>query len=130
MEHTIVKKCLSCGKVVKGRTDKKFCDDYCRNNFNNQKKSKENYSPYVKGILNTLLKNRKILETLLPPDKQTIHFKKEKLVQAGFIFKYFTHTYINKQRETYFYCFDFGYKQLENDWLMIVKRREGDERSI
>ncbi|HNL83246.1 MAG TPA: hypothetical protein PKG56_07625, partial [Chitinophagaceae bacterium] len=96
MEHSIVKKCLSCGKVVKGRTDKKFCDDYCRNNFNNQKKSKENYSPYVKGILNTLLKNRKILETLLPPDKQTIHFKKEKLVQAGFIFKYFTHTYINK----------------------------------
>ena len=29
------KKCLSCGKLLKGRVDKKFCDDYCRNNYNN-----------------------------------------------------------------------------------------------
>ena len=27
------KLCLTCNKPVKGRTDKKFCDDYCRNNY-------------------------------------------------------------------------------------------------
>jgi predicted nucleic acid-binding Zn ribbon protein len=31
--------CLTCNKPLKGRTDKKFCDDYCRNNYNNQLKS-------------------------------------------------------------------------------------------
>ena len=28
-------KCLQCDKVIRGRIDKKFCDDWCRNNFNN-----------------------------------------------------------------------------------------------
>jgi hypothetical protein len=28
---TEAKKCLACGKQLKGRIDKKFCDDYCRN---------------------------------------------------------------------------------------------------
>jgi len=30
-----VRKCLHCDHVLKGRTDKKFCDDYCRNTYNN-----------------------------------------------------------------------------------------------
>ena len=30
------KPCLSCSKPVKGRTDKKFCDDYCRNSYHNR----------------------------------------------------------------------------------------------
>jgi len=118
------KKCFACGKPVKGRTDKKFCDDYCRNNFNNQQKSKSSHSPYVRNISNILLKNRKILASLLPVEKQTINYPFEKLIQEGFIFKYHTHTYTNKQGEIYYYCFDYGYKQLENNWYMIVKRKE------
>jgi len=35
------KTCLACGKILKGRVDKKFCDDYCRNNYNNLQKAKE-----------------------------------------------------------------------------------------
>ena len=30
------KECLECGVLVKGRIDKKFCSDYCRNSFNNK----------------------------------------------------------------------------------------------
>ena len=55
------KTCLACGKPLKGRIDKKFCDDYCRNNYNNQQKAKGSHSSYVRNINNTLLKNRKIL---------------------------------------------------------------------
>jgi hypothetical protein len=29
------KTCLFCEKPVKGRSDKKFCDDYCRAAYNN-----------------------------------------------------------------------------------------------
>ncbi|MCZ2223829.1 MAG: DUF2116 family Zn-ribbon domain-containing protein [Chitinophagales bacterium] len=118
------KKCLSCGKSIKGRTDKKFCDDYCRNNYNNQQKSKGSHSPYVRGIMNTLIKNRKILEKLLPQEKQTMNYIYEKLVQEGFVFKYHTHTYTNKQGEIYYFCFDYGYKQLDNNWYMLVRRKE------
>ena len=57
------KLCLNCNKPVKGRTDKKFCDDYCRNNYNNQLKS--NTINLVRNINNALGKNRRILENLL-----------------------------------------------------------------
>lgn len=30
-----IKKCLWCEKVINGRSDKKYCDDSCRNNYNN-----------------------------------------------------------------------------------------------
>ena len=33
MEH---RECLECGEPLKGRVDKKFCSDYCRNSHNNK----------------------------------------------------------------------------------------------
>ena len=56
------KNCLACDKPVKGRTDKKFCDDFCRNKYNNQLKAGCNN--YVRNINNALGKNRRILESL------------------------------------------------------------------
>ena len=40
--ETLTRHCLACGKTVKGRIDKKFCDDYCRNVYNNRTKSDDN----------------------------------------------------------------------------------------
>ncbi len=119
-----VRACLDCNKPLKGRADKKFCDDYCRNNYNNTQKSKGSHSAYVRSITNTLLKNRKILEEMLPAEKQTINFPQDKLIQRGFVFKYYTHSYTNKNKEVYYFCFDYGYRLLENNWYMIVRRKE------
>ena len=118
------KTCLSCGKQLKGRVDKKFCDDYCRNNYNNLQKAKGSHSSYVRNINNTLLKNRKILESILPEGEETAKANKEKLQRLGFQFRYMTHTYITKTGKTYFYCYDYGYLPLDNDWYLIVKRKE------
>lgn len=121
---TETKTCLACGKQLKGRIDKKFCDDYCRNNYNNQQKAKGNYSSYVRNINNTLLKNRKILDSVLPETEETAKANKEKLQRLGFQFKYLTHIYTTKTGKTYFYCYDYGYLPLENDWFLIVRRKE------
>lgn len=59
MEST-EKTCLACDKPLKGRLDKKFCDDYCRNNYNNRLNSDQ--SNYVRNVNNILRKNRRILE--------------------------------------------------------------------
>jgi len=40
--ETITKYCAHCQKPIKGRTDKKYCNDYCRNSFNNQVHSEHN----------------------------------------------------------------------------------------
>ncbi|MDZ4794728.1 MAG: DUF2116 family Zn-ribbon domain-containing protein [Bacteroidota bacterium] len=118
------KTCLACGKAVKGRVDKKFCDDYCRNNYNNQQKARSNHSSLVRNINNALLKNRKIMESLLPEAEKTTTISKEKLQTLGFHFKYLTHIYTAQNGNTYFYCYDYGYRELENERLMIVRKRD------
>jgi transcriptional accessory protein Tex/SPT6 len=117
-----VKTCLACGKQVKGRSDKKFCDDLCRNNYNNQLKADSNN--YVRNINNALKKNRRILEESLSTDEEMKKTTKERLVNAGFQFRYNTHSYTNKKGNTYFFCYEYGYLPLENDWYLIVKRKE------
>jgi predicted nucleic acid-binding Zn ribbon protein len=118
------KNCLACGKPLKGRIDKKFCDDYCRNNYNNQQKAKGSHSGFVRNINNALLKNRKILESILPDTEETAKANRDKLMRLGFQFKYLTHIYTTKTGKTYYFCYDYGYLPLENDWFLIVRKKE------
>lgn len=116
------KLCLTCEKPLKGRTDKKFCDDYCRNNYNNQLKA--GTINMVRNINNALGKNRRILEALFADGEEMTKTTQEKLLQKGFQFKYITHLYNNKKGNTYYFCYDLGYLPLENNWFLIVKRKE------
>jgi hypothetical protein len=116
------KLCLACNKTVKGRADKKFCDDYCRNAYNNLLKADS--SKLMTNINNALKKNRRILEDLLPDTEDMTKANREKLLGKGFNFKYSTHTYTNKKGNTYFFCYEYGYLPLEHDWFLIVKRKE------
>ena len=118
------KTCINCGKIVKGRSDKKFCDDYCRNNFNNQQKAVE--TNLMRNIINAIRKNRNILQAILGNEEMT-KTTKERLLAKGFQFKYHTHTYDNKKGGTYFYCFEYGYLPLDNDWFLVVKTKSEKE---
>jgi hypothetical protein len=113
---------MACGKAIKGRSDKKFCDDYCRNNYNNQLKLAD--SAIVRNINNALAKNRRVLQSILPEDKDTAKCTRDQLLVKGFSFTYFTHIYTTKAGKQYFYCYDYGYLPLEGDWFLIVKRKE------
>ncbi len=114
--------CTFCSKPLRGRSDKKFCDDYCRNNYNNQLKSKSNNQ--VRNINNALLKNRRILLEIFPGGEEMVKVSKDKLIEKGFQFKYMTHQYTNKKGNVYFFCYETGYLPLENDWYLIVKRKD------
>ncbi|MEO7835800.1 MAG: hypothetical protein ABIR50_10800 [Ginsengibacter sp.] len=116
--------CLNCEKGLKGRTDKKFCDDYCRNSYNNQLKSTKNN--LVRNINNALGKNRRILESFFKQEEEIAKTHKDKLLEKGFQFKYLTHTYTNKKGNVYFFCYDLGYMPLDNDWYLLVKRKDGN----
>lgn len=119
------KKCMQCGKTIKGRSDKKFCDDYCRNQFNNLQKTQGVHHVFIRSINQILLKNRKILSNCLKENEELGKASKDKLLQEGFSFKYHTHVYTNKKEQTYFFCYDYGYLPLENDRYLIVKRPNG-----
>jgi hypothetical protein len=84
------KTCLTCGKTVRGRSDKKFCDDYCRNNYNNQLKAGDNN--YVRNINNTLRKNRRILHAILPGNEEAAKTTRKNLITAAFYMQFFQET--------------------------------------
>ncbi len=124
MHATENRSCLACGKQLKGRSDKKFCDDYCRNQFNNQLKAKTNYSPYVRNINNVLMKNRRVLESILGESGKSTRIHRERLLEMGFHFKYITHTTTTRSGKTYSYCYDYGYLPLPNDSYLVVRKKE------
>lgn len=113
--------CAECGEEIKGRADKKFCDDSCRNNHNNKLNSDGNN--LVRNINNALRKNRRILKQTLKRE-ELIKLNKQKLIDQQFNFMYFTNIIHTKNNTTYYYCYEFGYLLLENDQVLIVKKRD------
>lgn len=112
------KTCLECGEKIIGRIDKKFCNDYCRNAFNNNlNKDSKNL---VRNVNNRLRKNYRVLEELNPGQKTTA--SKSKLAAKGFDFNYITSIYVTKAGKTYYFVYDQGYLPLENDYFALVKR--------
>lgn len=122
LKQNETKTCLLCEKPVRGRSDKKFCDDYCRAAYNNDLKSATNN--YIRNINNALGKNRRILESLLPEREKPAKANQDKLFQLGFQFKYITHIYTNKKGNVYRFCYDYGYLPLDNNRYLIVKKNE------
>ena len=116
--HTIERICLDCSNQLKGRADKKFCDDQCRSNYNNRLKAED--SGVVKQITTILKKNRQILQKLIPENKATV--KSAIVQQMGFNFTYHTHVYKTQKGNQYRFCFEYGYLELDNDMLLIIKR--------
>jgi hypothetical protein len=112
--------CLACERSIKGRSDKKFCDDSCRNNYNNRMNSYT--SPLVRNINNILRKNRRILEELLAPlEKKVLVIERKKLVEKGFQFEYITEHYHPEKKEHYYYCYEYGYRSIDQDKVLAVK---------
>ena len=96
------KLCLECGDKLFGRIDKKFCGDACRNAFNNKiNKASKNL---IRNTNNRLRKNYRILEALNPNKKTKT--TREKLIEKGFDFKYFTNIYTTQTGTQYFFVYN------------------------
>lgn len=112
--------CQECGEPLKGRADQKFCNDSCRNAFNNKKLGKN--SLLMRRINRTLKKNHNILSELNPDGKSTTW--KKALDKRGFCFSYYTHVYKTRAGREYFFCYDQGYSALGNNKFVLVQKQE------
>lgn len=116
------KTCPECGQIVIGRADKKFCDDYCRNTFNNRNNS--DASNYVRNINNVLRKNRRILESKFNNKLTRISFLH--LASEGFSFLLHTHTVRNKRGKIWHYCYEYGYMYSSPGHIIINRTKPKD----
>ena len=113
-----MKTCLECAEKIVGREDKKFCSDSCRNAYNN--KINKDSNNFMRNINNKLRKNYRILSELNTEGKAKA--TREKMVNKGFDFDFFTNILQTKTGNTYYFLYDQGYRSLDNDYFMLVKK--------
>lgn len=113
------KKCDNCDQEIFGRSDKRFCGDQCRVSFNNLRNKLS--ARIIRKINKRLSHNYRILIELNPKGIAK-KVKISTLNNAGFSFNYFTSIYItNESGNEYRYCYDHGYRILDDTWLLLVK---------
>lgn len=120
MQEVIKKLCLECKEPLRGRADKKFCNDFCRNAYNNRQNTDQNN--FMRQVNAILRRNRRLMEGHIRPGEELGKVPRQRLLGEGFDFRYHTHQYANKKGQIYTFCYDYGYLPLENDWLLIVRR--------
>lgn len=110
--------CLECGDKLIGRIDKKFCNDGCRNSYNNhQNKDSTNL---MRNTHNKLRRNYRILSQLNFKEGKT-KATADRLSKDGFDFEYFTCVKTYNNGAEYRFLYDIGYKYIEDDRLLIVR---------
>ena len=112
--------CLHCGKPLRGRIDKKFCDSGCKNEFNNRIHRQERHE--ISRIDLILKHNRRALKECLGafPSRRV---SETELLQRGMRFEYYTHHYVNARQDRYCFCYDYGYLMLGEGRYLVVKGR-------
>ena len=116
----IEKNCLHCAKKIVGRTDKKFCNNYCRSSYHNEQTGSR--TNYMRQVNYQLQKNRSILAATysLYPKRKIIPF--HELFLRGFNLVHFTHQQKDQRAGTYTFCYDYGYKMVGRNAVMIVQQ--------
>jgi hypothetical protein len=106
---------------LKGRSDKKYCNDQCKSAYHNQKtNSKEAYIRHINKQLRT---NRSALKKACPSGKATV--RKKFLQSLGMNFKYYTHSWESNGGNIYFFAYDYGYTQaIEQEKVLIIQQQD------
>lgn len=108
---------MDCNEMLVGRSDKKFCNDACRSNYNNKIHAEKEM--YIRKINAILKKNRIILRQLNPMGKTTV--PKKRMDKLGFNFRHFTHLLETAKGNTYLFCYEYGYLIINESEVLLVK---------
>lgn len=101
--------CLECGKELKGRLGKKYCDAACKSAYHNRHK---NFGEITIQETNRIIRhNRSILKTLCPQGKATV--RKQVLDQMGFDYRYFSSIF-KSEMGVYYLSYDYGFSPIRD----------------
>lgn len=111
--------CLYCGTEIIGRSDKRFCDDSCRNNYHYHIKAKSDSAIMIKRVNAQLLNNREILKSLCIGNRIVI--EKKLLDDNLFDFELITNLYKAKNGAVYRVVYDYAYKMLNDGNVQLLR---------
>ena len=116
---TTKKKCTMCKKIMKGRSDKKFCSVTCKSMYHNKLKSaNEAVTTDVDKILH---RNRAILLEVMGKASKMKKITKLTLDQKHFNYSYITGMHVNKQNKQVFHIYDFSYLIFSDQEVMLYR---------
>ncbi|MCR8556923.1 DUF2116 family Zn-ribbon domain-containing protein [Mucilaginibacter sp. BJC16-A38] len=125
-----IKHCENCGKELFGRTDKRFCNDGCRNQFNREKAAREKQKAHdnLPEIFKIIKRNYEILQGYSLKglhEDEAIFTDTWRLKEQGFNFKFFTSQVIERDGERINCCFEFGwYEEVSSTCSMVYRPRQ------
>ena len=107
--------CLNCDKALDARMrkDAKFCNTYCRTEYNNQRRY--GLHPDVVKVDKILHRNFEIMNTAVK-SKEYTYMARDKMLRQGFSFDYYT-----QAKGEYHYCYTLCYKIKDADTVTISK---------
>ncbi len=124
-DKTTETRCEHCGKPLFGRTDKRFCNDGCRNAFNRFKSQFERQlweHENVPEVLKIIRNNYKILRSYHPGTDYYENVLTEDLLEKGFNFRFFT-SVAQEKDNLWRFCFDLGWLEV-NERCSLIERPE------
>ena len=108
--HFDIRNCLECGKELKGRAGKKYCDVTCKSAYHNRH---HGFGQIAINQTNRIIRhNRSILKTLSPEGKATV--RKEVLDQMGYDFRHFTGLF-KSNKMLYYLVYDFAFSPIDEN---------------
>lgn len=114
--------CLECGKELRGRLGKKYCNADCKSAYHNRNKSIGEIT--ITEINRISRHNRTILKTLSPEGKATV--RKEVLDQMGYDYRFFNGIFKTKTG-LYYLVYDYAFSPIFEKGLekaLIVQRQD------
>jgi predicted nucleic acid-binding Zn ribbon protein len=118
------KPCKNCGKALFGRTDKRFCNDTCRNAFNRNKSLREHQAVHenLPEIFKIIKRNYELLKALGPPASDTqVWIRNGYPEDEGINPKFFTSVY-QEGDILWRFCFDYGWRIYEGGGWNIYRQ--------
>ncbi len=109
--------CRECGTGFRGRADKKFCSDHCRNAYHNEKNRVRNN--LLRTVNNRLRRNYRILARVLETGSGG-RIPRSDLREAGFDFRFITGITGACTGEASFRVYDLQY-QIDSGYCRIYR---------
>ena len=114
-------RCEYCDKELSGRSDKKYCNDDCRNRANSNKRKKEFWGEdkHIYQITRDLRRNRSIMKSTGAFLQETKIVTRGWMLDKGYNFEYYTNIMHTKKGD-YHFCYEFGHLILEDGKILVV----------
>ncbi len=117
MNQVSKKLCLCCAHPVRGRSDKKFCSDYCRSSYHNQKLRR--HTRHMRTVDRILRRNHAILAGLVQQGLRAVSMVQ--LTELGYQMAYCTSIHRSPDGAIYRHCYEFALEAENQDVVFIRK---------